>query len=74
MSGSNNRRTLTKDELEIHQTLSPASGSQQEAQEAPKDATLTIDELATLIKNATATGVLKGMVKNSSIHENVRKR
>ena len=60
--------------MEIHQTLSPDSGSQQQAQEAPKDDTLTIDELANLIKSASAIGVREGMTINTPIHENVRKR
>ena len=47
MSDSNNKRTLSKEELEIHQALSQpaASGSQQvQVQEDPKDTSLTLDE------------------------------
>ena len=70
MSDSNNKRTLSKEELEIHQALSQpdASGSQQvQVQEQPKDASLTIDQLANLIKNATAIGVREVMTTNASI-------
>ena len=72
MSDSNNKRTLSKEELEIHQALSQpdASGSQQQqvqVQEQPKDASLTIDQLANLIKNATAIGVREGMTTNAPI-------
>ena len=69
MSDSNKRRTLSKEELEIHQALSqPASGSQQVHPENTKeDNSLTIDELLNLVKNATAIGVQEGMATNASI-------
>ena len=68
MSDSNKRRTLSKEELEIHQALSqPASGSQQQVQEDPKDTSFSIDELTNLIKNATAKGVQEGIATNVSI-------
>ena len=84
MSGSN-RRSLNREELEIHQALSPASGSQQteqqtEASSASNDTTkskketLTVDQLAMLIKSATAIGVKEGLAKSSPNRENVRKR
>ena len=84
MSGSN-KRSLNREELEIHQALSPASGSQQteqqtEASSASNDTTkskketLTVDQLAMLIKSATAIGVKEGLAKSSPNRENVRKR
>ena len=78
MSGSN-KRSLNREELEIHQAISPVSGSQQnEATTAPttdpNDNTLTIDQLANLIKDATAIGVKEGLSQKSPNRENVRKR
>ena len=67
MSDSNKRRTLSKEELEIHQALSqPVSGSQQ-VHEDPKDTSITIDELMNLVKNASALGVQEGIANNASI-------
>ena len=79
MSGSN-RRSLNREELEIHQALSPASGSQQQPEQqtevpsASNETTLTVDQLAMLIKSATAIGVKEGLAKSSPNRENVRKR
>ena len=79
MSGSN-KRSLNREELEIHQALSPASGSQQQTEQqtevpsASNDTTLAVDQLANLIKSATAIGVKEGLAKSSPNRENVRKR
>ena len=78
MSGSK-KRSLNREELEIHQALSPVSGSQQNEATAaqttdPNDTTLTLDQLANLIKDATAIGVKEGLSQKSPNRENVRKR
>ena len=79
---SSEQRTLNREELEIHQVLSPASGSQMDSGETNRQDALTkndppnlsLDELTTLIKNATALGIQEGLSKNPYItYKRIRK-
>ena len=77
---STNKRTMNREELEIHQALSPASGShmvsgEDNKQETSSQAALSIDELTNLIKNATKMGVEEGLSKvPKSTSKNINKR